>query len=218
MASCQTDQQWQSDQFQYQFQYQWIHRRQNYNYLQKDDWRPKLWDCLPNGRWWANRRSKIRLHQSCGIQIELFATQECSNENEYELESQMRLAMRMPMNSRTRHIVGTKQTIRLLRKLKANWAKWKQAVTCDSHVSGVRRGPGTNYVIPPSGIPTTTTVMSSKNRKFRPPWPGRRSLSYRCLHKSELCWAEGRLTVGYPYPIISPGHGSVMRLKSQITW
>ena len=29
--------------------------------------------------------------------------------------------------------------------------------------------------------------MSSKNKKFGPPWPGRQLLSYRCLHKSKNC-------------------------------
>ena len=70
-----------------------------------------------------------------------------------------------------------------------------------------------------------------KREKFGPPWPGGRSLSYRCLRKSKNCVGqrgghsrpqsprftasacaevkssgvenEGRLAVGYPYSIIS---------------
>ena len=45
-------------------------------------------------------------------------------------------------------------------------------------------------------------VTSSENRKFGPPWPGGRAVAKLSL-SAQLCWAEGRLAVGYPYLIIS---------------
>ena len=47
--------------------------------------------------------------------------------------------------------------------------------------------------------------MSSKNRKFGPPWLGGRAVAKLSLSAQvkEFCWAEGRLAVGYLYSIIS---------------
>ena len=58
-------------------------------------------------------------------------------------------------------------------------------MTCDSHVSGIRRGPGANYVIPASGIPTT-------------------NVSHRIVDKMAKCLKVAPMNNPPTVPVINP--------------